>query len=67
LYDLLGVEKGVSEEEVRAGYRRTAVRNHPDKFPEEEREKANERMMRINAARDVLVDPARRRVYDETG
>lgn len=60
-YEVLGVEPGADEEAVKAAYRREAKSAHPDaggSAPEFER---------LSACRDILLDPARRRRYDETG
>ena len=49
-YRLLGVTRGCTVDEVRTGYRRLAKKNHPDLYPDGEREKQQLRMMRINEA-----------------
>jgi preprotein translocase subunit Sec63 len=49
---------------IRAAYRALCARHHPDRLPPGERQAAHERMSRINAAYEVLGDPARRAAYD---
>eukprot|EP00927_Polykrikos_kofoidii_P044843 TRINITY_DN38719_c0_g1_i1.p1 TRINITY_DN38719_c0_g1~~TRINITY_DN38719_c0_g1_i1.p1 ORF type:complete len:555 (-),score=98.86 TRINITY_DN38719_c0_g1_i1:245-1909(-) len=67
LYDILGVDKGASEEEIKKAYKRSAVRNHPDKAPPEERAEYEERFKRISRAYEILSDPQKRQTYDLRG
>jgi curved DNA-binding protein CbpA len=62
LYDTLGVESGAGEAEIRAAYRRRARKTHPDRPGGDA-----EAFHAVTMARDVLLDPERRRRYDETG
>jgi hypothetical protein len=63
-YRLLGIELTASPDEIRAAYRRRAAEHHPDRQPPEQRDQASEQMKDLNAARDLLLDPARRAQYD---
>ncbi|XP_066483599.1 dnaJ homolog subfamily C member 5-like [Tiliqua scincoides] len=65
LYGVLGVEKGASAAQIRAAYRRQALRHHPDKNAGSAA--AAERFKELNAAHAVLSDPRRRRLYDRYG
>ena len=68
LYNLLELDDWkVGVEVVKAAYKKVAVKNHPDKVPNCERGEATERMQRINAAKEVLLDPTRRMAYDRAG
>ncbi|CAK0875177.1 unnamed protein product [Prorocentrum cordatum] len=67
LYDTLGVERGASEAEIKKAYRRAALRSHPDKAPEGEREAYEERFKQISRAYEILSDPQKRQVYDARG
>lgn len=49
-YRLLGLTPGCSVTDVRSGYRRLAKKNHPDLFPDQQRERQQLKMMRINEA-----------------
>ena len=60
-YDVLGVEKTATPEEIKKAYRRLARELHPDHNPSEE---ANERFKLVTHAYDVLSDPGQRRDYD---
>lgn len=64
LYEVLGVERGASESDIRAAYRRLARQYHPDvnKDPG-----AAERFGTITEAYDVLSDPEKRAAYDRFG
>ncbi len=62
LYDILGVTRGASEEEIRAAYRRLAKRWHPDFNRGDPR--AERMFKRITAAYEILGDPEKRRRYD---
>jgi DnaJ-class molecular chaperone len=65
LYDLLEVSPNASPEVIKAAYRQLALKYHPDKQPDARaRQRAEERMKQINAAYEILSDPARRAEYD---
>lgn len=62
-YELLGLSPIASPNEIRAAYRRCAAAWHPDRHPAEHKAEAVERMVQINAARDLLLDTRRRIHY----
>lgn len=62
LYEILGVPKRASEEEIRQAFRKLAKENHPDLNPGNTA--AAERFKKISAANEILSDPVRRRQYD---
>jgi curved DNA-binding protein CbpA len=62
-YGILGVGQGATEEEIKHAYRRLALRHHPDRNPGDKR--AEERFKEISEAYAVLMDPRRRREYDD--
>lgn len=64
LYEVLGVPRSAKQEEVKRAYYKLALQLHPDKNPGEEAKEKFQALQRIYA---VLGDPARRKVYDETG
>jgi molecular chaperone DnaJ len=65
LYQVLGVERDASQEEIKKAYRRLAREHHPD--VNEGAPQAEQRFKEINLAYQTLSDPARRRQYDMFG
>lgn len=65
LYAVLGVRRGARESEIRRAYRRLARKYHPDVNPGDRAAEA--RYRQITQAYEVLLDPDRRRRYDECG
>ena len=64
-YEVLGVSKTASAEEIKKAYRAAAIKNHPDRNPGDAT--AEERFKKINAAYAVLSDPQQRVQYDRYG
>lgn len=60
-YEILGVARGASQEEIKKAYRRLAHKYHPDKGGDENKFKE------INSAYQILGDPAKRKQYDTFG
>ncbi len=65
LYDLLGVPRTATADEIKTAYRRLARKHHPDVNPGDKA--AEERFKEIAAAFDVLGNPEKRKLYDEMG
>jgi curved DNA-binding protein len=64
-YDILGVSKNASGEELKRAYRKLAMKYHPDKNPN--KKEAEERFKEINEAYAVLSDKEKRKQYDAFG
>ncbi|KAE9420233.1 hypothetical protein Angca_009490, partial [Angiostrongylus cantonensis] len=64
-YELLGVEKKSSESEIKAAYRKLALKYHPDRNPGDVH--AQEQFKKLSIAYAVLSDPNKRRQYDVSG
>src|SRR6266545_2909621 len=65
LYQILGVKREASEDEIRKTYRKLARKHHPDVNPGNK--KAEEKFKDISAAYEVLSDKEKRKAYDEFG
>ena len=65
LYDVLGVARTSTPEEIKKAYRRLAKKYHPDVNPGDK--KAEEKFKEVTAAAEVLGDAKRRALYDEFG
>ncbi|KAK0399789.1 hypothetical protein QR680_003213 [Steinernema hermaphroditum] len=66
LYDVLGIPKTATEEDIKKAYRKLALRYHPDKNLDGDPEKT-ERFKEINHANSVLSNPSKRKIYDQYG
>src|SRR5437867_11639074 len=64
-YEVLGVGRNASDEEVKRAYRKLAVKFHPDKNPDDPH--AEEKFKELGEAYDVLMDPEKRAAYDRFG
>ncbi len=65
LYQVLGVSRGASQDEIKRAYRKLAAQLHPDRNPNDAR--AEQRFKDINRAHQVLGDAKKRALYDEFG
>ena len=64
-YDVLGVQKNSSPEQIKAAYRKLAVKHHPDKNPEDK--SSEEKFKEAGEAYHVLSDKERKQNYDNFG
>ncbi|OIW25132.1 DnaJ domain-containing protein [Coniochaeta ligniaria NRRL 30616] len=66
-YEVLSIERTATADQIKSAYRKAALKNHPDKVPEDKKTEAHEKFQSIAFAYAILSDPARRKRYDETG
>jgi len=64
-YEILGIKKSASSEDIRKAFRKLARKYHPDVNPGDKA--AEERFKQISEANDVLSDPKKRKIYDQVG
>ena len=64
-YEVLGLQKGASEEEIKKAFRKLAIKYHPDKNQGDK--EAEEKFKEINEAYQVLSDPEKKARYDQYG
>ena len=64
-YDVLGVSRGASEDDIKRAYRNLAKKHHPDVNPGEKG--AEEKFKEINVASEVLGDASKRKAFDTVG
>ena len=63
-YQILGVSRDASEEEIKKAFRQQALKYHPDRNQDPG---ADEKFKEINEAYQVLSDPEKRKLYDQYG
>jgi molecular chaperone DnaJ len=64
-YEVLGIAKGASEEEIKKAYRKMAIQYHPDKNPGDKA--SEEKFKEVSEAYEVLSDATKRQQYDQFG
>jgi molecular chaperone DnaJ len=64
-YDVLGVSRGSSDKEIKAAYRKLALKNHPDRNPGDKSAEAS--FKEASEAYEVLSDSKKKQIYDQHG
>ncbi len=65
-YNLLGVERNATGQDIKKAYRKMAMKYHPDRNPGNEKW-ANDKFKEVNEAFGILGDPEKRKQYDQFG
>lgn len=69
-YEVLGISKGASDDEIKKAYRKAAMKYHPDKFSnasDKEKKDAEDKFKEVNEAYQVLSDSQKKAQYDQFG
>ncbi|WP_281916120.1 molecular chaperone DnaJ [Caldimonas thermodepolymerans] len=66
-YEVLGVAKNASEDEIKKAYRKLAMKYHPDRNQGEKAKEAEEKFKEVKEAYEMLSDPKKRAAYDQYG
>ncbi len=64
-YEILGLKKSATEDDIKKAYRKLARKLHPDLNPTDK--EANKKFQQLNEANEVLSDPEKRKKYDQYG
>ena len=64
-YEVMGIQKGASEDEIKKAYKKLARQYHPDMNPGDK--EAEEKFKEVNEANEVLSDPEKKARYDQFG
>jgi curved DNA-binding protein CbpA len=64
-YEILGVERSASDEEIRDRFRRLARENHPDRYRGPDKAEAERKFQTLTEAVNILTNPAKRRQHDD--
>ena len=66
-YDVLGLSKGASEEDIKKAYRKLAMKFHPDRNQGDDAKVAEEKFKEAKEAYEMLSDEQKRAAYDQYG
>jgi len=66
-YEILGVAKNASVEDIKRAYRQLALKYHPDRVSADQKKASEEKFKEVSEAYAVLTDEQKRRVYDQYG
>jgi len=65
-YEILGISRDASPQEIKKAYRRLAIKYHPDRNPDNSKE-AEEKFKEVSEAYKILSEPEKRQIYDQYG
>lgn len=64
-YEILGISKDADQKEIKLAYRKLAKKFHPDLNHKDKN--AKEKFIELKEAYDTLIDPIKRKIYDQAG
>lgn len=66
-YDILGISKGGTADDIKKAYRNLALKYHPDRVSADKKKEAEEKFKEMSEAYEVLIDPQKKATYDQYG
>jgi chaperone protein DnaJ len=66
-YEILGISKSATADEVKKAYRNLALKYHPDRVTQENKKVAEEKFKEMSEAYEILIDPQKKAKYDQYG
>lgn len=66
-YEILGLSKSATADEVKKAYRNLALKYHPDRVHSDKKKEAEEKFKEVSEAYEVLIDPQKKATYDQYG
>lgn len=66
-YRILGVKRNANDQEIKRAYRKLALKYHPDRVSDDEKDEAQQKFQDVAAAYETLSDPEKRKIYDQVG
>jgi molecular chaperone DnaJ len=66
-YEVLGISKSASADEIKKAYRNMALKFHPDRVAPDKKKEAEEKFKEISESYEVLMDPQKKATYDQYG
>ena len=66
-YEILGISKNATPDEIKKAYRRSALKYHPDRVAPEKKKESEEKFKEISEAYEILSDPNKKATYDQFG
>ena len=66
-YDVLGVAKNATDDDIKKAYRKLAMKHHPDRNQGDDTKKSEDKFKEAKEAYEMLSDPQKRAAYDQYG
>jgi molecular chaperone DnaJ len=66
-YEVLGISKNATPDEIKKAYRNAALKCHPDRVEQDKKKEAEEKFKEVSEAYEVLMDPKKKQNYDQYG